>query len=225
VNAPSAEDRPGLAARIDHTLLDPTASAAEIDRLCDEALSFGFANVCVHPVWVKRCATRLGGGSVGVCAVAGFPLGGNLPEVKALEARRAVEAGAREVDAMIHLGALKEGHVAQVHNDLAEVVAAASPAIVKAILETSRLSHDEKVTAAKIAVEAGATFVKTSTGFAGAGATVEDVRLLRAVVGPDCGVKASGGVRTAAQALALLAAGASRIGASASVQIVLGGEA
>jgi deoxyribose-phosphate aldolase len=219
-------DRAALAGMIDHTLLDPAATAADLDRLCAEALELGFANVCVNPVWAERCVARLRSGrgtsgpGVGVCAVVGFPLGANLTEVKVLEARRMVVAGVREVDVMIHLGALKGGDYSGVLADLAAVVAASSPITAKAILETTRLTDDEKVSAARLALEAGAAFVKTSTGFAGGGATVEDVKLLRELVGPGIGVKASGGIRTLDQALALRAAGASRLGTSAGVAIL-----
>jgi len=217
-------DEVALAARIDHTLLDAAATARDIDRLCREAVELGFAAVCVMPAWVSRCVACLGGDGVSVCTVAGFPLGAHLTEVKALEARRAVEQGAREVDMVIALGPLKDGRHAMVARDIAGVVAAAASAIVKVILETSRLSDEEKIAGARIAMEAGAAFVKTSSGFAG-GATVEDVRLLREIVGPEFGVKASGGIRTRGQALALLAAGASRLGTSSGVAIVRGARA
>lgn len=221
--------RAWLAARIDHTRLDAAATGADMDRLCDEALELGFANVCVNPAWVGRCVERLRSGhvvppggpglQVGVCAVVGFPLGAGLTEVRVLEARHVVRAGAREVDVPILLGVFKGGDHARVLEDLTAVVAAASPARVKAILESSRLTRDETIAAARLALEAGAEFVKTSTGFAG-GATVEDVRLLREIVGPDVGVKASGGIRSLDQAIGLLEAGASRLGTSASVEIL-----
>jgi deoxyribose-phosphate aldolase len=216
--------RARIAASIDHTLLDPAATTAGIDRLCEEARRFGFATVCVNPVWVARCAKLLEGSGSGVCSVAGFPLGASLTEVKALEARRAVESGATEVDVMIALGSLKEGDHQRVRDDLAAVVAAAAPAGVKAILETGRLDDDEMRAAAGLALEAGARFVKTSTGFTGSGATPEAVRVLRAAVGARGGVKASGGIRSLEQALALIAAGASRLGTSAGVAIVGGRE-
>ncbi len=212
-----------LASRIDHTLLAPAATAADVERFCAEALELGFATVCVNPVWVSRCVARLTGSPVLVCTVTGFPLGAHLSEIKALEARRAVEQGASEVDMMAWLGALRAGDHAAVERDIAAVVGAAGPARVKVILETACLEHDEKVTGARLAVAAGAAFVKTSSGFSG-GATVEDVRLLRATVGPAVGVKASGGIRTRDQALALLAAGATRLGTSAGVAIVRGVE-
>jgi deoxyribose-phosphate aldolase len=212
----------GVAARIDHTLLDPLARRADIERLCDEALAFGFAAVCVNPIWVASCAARLRGRSVRVCSVAGFPLGASLTEVRILEARRAVEQGADEVDAVIHLGVLKSGDHAAVTRDLEAIVAAAKPAAVKAILETGRLTREEMIAAARIAAAAGAAYVKTSTGFLGPGATVEQVSLLRGIVGADVGVKASGGIRSLEQALALIQAGASRLGTSAGVEIVRG---
>jgi deoxyribose-phosphate aldolase len=214
-----------VAARIEHTLLDPLAGPAAVARWCDEALEHGFAAVCVNPIWVRMCAERLGGGRVRVCSVAGFPLGAGLTEVRALEARRAVEHGAQEVDAVIGLGALRSGDHDGVRRDLEAIVAAARPAAVKAILETGSLSGAETVAAARIAVEAGAAFVKTSTGFGATGATVETVALLRQVVGPDVGVKASGGIRTLGQALALIEAGACRLGTSAGVEIVRAGSA
>jgi deoxyribose-phosphate aldolase len=209
-----------VAGAIEHTLLDPGATAADLDRCCDEAVAHGFAAVCVNPPWVARCATRLAGTVVRVCTVAGFPLGAHLTEVKALEARRAVEAGAHDVDVMVDLGALREGALERVLEDLRAVVLAAAPATVKVILETGRLTDDEKRTGARLAIEAGARFVKTSTGFLGTGATIADVRLLRSVVGADHGVKASGGIRTLDQALELLEAGASRLGTSAGPRIV-----
>ena len=214
---PAAE----IAARIDHTLLDPMATAERIDRLCDEALAWSFATVCVNPVWAERCVLRLRDSSVGVCAVVGFPLGATLREVKALEARRMAEVGAREIDVVAFLGALEAGRFDEARADLEAVVHAAKPAAVKAILETGRLAADTVSRAARMAVEAGASFVKTSTGF-GPGATVEDVRRLRDAVGPHFGVKAAGGIRTLDQACALLAAGATRLGTSAGPAIVAG---
>jgi len=213
---PSAAE---IAARIDHTLLDPSAVAGDIDRLCDEAIHWEFAAVCVNPVWVKRCADRLHHSRVRVCAVAGFPLGAQLTEVKALEARRVVELGASEVDVVMLLSAVKAGRWDEAREDLATVVRAASPGTVKAILETGRWERGEMVAAARVAVEAGATYVKTSTGF-GPGASVDHVRWLREAVGPSIGVKASGGIRTFDQASAMLAAGATRLGTSAGVAIL-----
>jgi len=210
-----------LADRIDHTLLDAAAASPAIDRLCDEAIEHGFHAVCVHPVRVARCAARLVASRVVVCSVAGFPLGANLPEVKALEARRAAQEGAREVDVVASLASLIAHDASALQREIAAVVEAAAPAAVKVILETARLDREAKVLGARIAVAAGAAFVKTSTGFAG-GATPEDVRLLRETVGPIFGVKASGGIRSRAQALAMIGAGADRIGTSSGVSILLG---
>lgn len=208
-----------LASRIDHTLLDAAAAAPEIERLCAEALELSFATVCVNPIWVPRCAARLDRSPVIVCSVVGFPLGAHLTEVKALEARRAVEQGARELDVVGLIGALVAGDVGAFELDLAAVIAAAGPAPVKAILEVGRLTREQKIAGARAAMGVGAAFVKTSTGASG-GATVEDVRLLRETVGPDAGVKASGGIRSYAQARAMLEAGASRLGTSSGVMIL-----
>lgn len=211
-----------LARTIDHTLLKPDATAAQIDRLCDEARAHDFAAVCVNPCWVARCAARLRGSRVAVCTVIGFPLGANETTVKAEEARRALAAGAAEVDMVVNLGALKGGDQAAVQDDIAAVRAAAAGATLKVIIETALLTDAEKTTVCRLAVAAGADFVKTSTGFAAGGATAADVALMRAAVGPECGVKASGGIRDRAAALAMLAAGADRLGTSAGVAIVQG---
>ena len=222
-----ASDVPLDVARyIDHTLLKPEATEVEIDVLADEAKEFGFASVCVNPTWVKRSAERLRGSDVKTCAVIGFPLGANTPEIKAMEARRALRDGAREVDMVINVGALKSGDYDLVRRDIEKVVDAAHEggAIVKVILETSKLTDEEKVVASALAKDAKADYVKTSTGFGGGGATVFDVALMRETVGPDIGVKASGGVRTAEEVEDLIAAGATRIGASAGVQIISGTE-
>jgi deoxyribose-phosphate aldolase len=207
---------------IDHTLLKPEATRAEVVALCEEARQHRFASVCVNTTWVPLCKALLGGTDVMVCAVVGFPLGAMAPTAKAYEARDAVRQGAREIDMVINLGALKSGDYETVFEDICRVVKAAAPAGVKVILETSALGHDEKVIACALAKLAGAAFVKTSTGFGKGGATVEDVALMRAIVGGDVGVKASGGVRTAEDALRMAQAGANRIGASASVAIVTG---
>jgi deoxyribose-phosphate aldolase len=214
----------GLAGAIDHTLLRPDASLADIDRLCDEALRHGFATVCVNGVHVRRCAEILEGSPVGVCSVIGFPLGAMAPEVKVYEARRAIEDGACEIDMVMNVGALKSGDDAFVRRDIAGVAELCHRlgAKLKVILETGLLGDAEKVRACQAAKAAGADFVKTSTGFSKGGATVEDVALMRRTVGPRLGVKASGGVRTAEDARALVDAGATRIGASASVAIVQG---
>jgi deoxyribose-phosphate aldolase len=211
-----------LAKHIDHTLLKPEATGADIDVLADEAREFGFASVCVNPAWVKRAAERLRGSDVMTCAVIGFPFGANTPEIKAMETRRALRDGAREVDMVINIGALKSGDYDLVLTDIEKVVDSAHEggAIVKVILETAKLTDEEKVIASGIAKEARADYVKTSTGFGGGGATVFDVALMRETIGPDMGVKASGGVHTAEDVEDLIAAGATRIGASAGVQIV-----
>ena len=215
---------PSLASRIDHTLLRADASAAEIDQLCVEALEYRFAAVCVNGVWVARCAQRLAGSSIPVCAVAGFPLGAMASAAKLFEARRALEDGAREIDVVQNIGALKSGDHTLVQSELAELaqLCQRSGALLKVILETALLSDAEKVHACELARAAGAGFVKTSTGFSKSGATVHDVQLMRRAVGPAMGVKASGGVRDAASARAMLEAGATRLGTSASVAIVAG---
>ncbi len=213
----------GLASLIDHTLLKPDATRDQIEQLCTEAAQFCFASVCVNPVWVPLCRDRLRNTGVKVCTVIGFPSGAHAPDVKAYETRRAVEQGAEEVDMVINIGALKSRDHALVEQDIRAVVEASGrDTVVKVILETSLLTRDEKLMGASLAKAAGADFVKTSTGFAGGGATVEDVRLLRETVGPDIGVKASGGIRSKEDAEAMVQAGASRLGASAGIKIVRG---
>ncbi len=211
-----------LAKLIDHTLLRPDATRDDILALCDEARTHRFASVCVNTHWVPLCRSLLAGTDVMVCAVVGFPLGAMTPTAKAYEARDAVRQGAREIDMVINLGALKSKDYETVYEDICRVVKAAAPAAVKVILETSTLDHDQKVIGCTLSKLAGAAFVKTSTGFAKGGATVEDVALMRAIVGSDVGVKASGGVRTAEDVVRMAQAGANRIGASASVAIVTG---
>jgi deoxyribose-phosphate aldolase len=219
-DAPAA---PGeLAALIDHTLLRPEATRDEIAVLCDEARTYRFASVCVNTTWVPLCSALLAGTGVAVCAVVGFPLGAMAPPAKAFEAREAVRLGAQEIDMVINLGALRSRDDDTVFEDIRGVVTAAAPALVKVILETSALDAEQKIAGCILAKLAGAAFVKTSTGFGKAGATVEDIALMRRVVGPALGVKASGGVRTAADVIAMTRAGATRIGASASVAIVTG---
>lgn len=215
-----------LAGYIDHTVLKPETTADAIDQLCSEAEQYQFASVCVNPSWVKRAASHLRGTDVKVCSVIGFPFGATTGEIKAMEARRAIRDGAREVDMVINIGALKSGDQQTVLTDIEKVVDSAHEAgvIVKVILETSLLTDQEKVIASSLAKKAKADYVKTSTGFAGGGATVYDVALMRETVGPDMGVKASGGVRTASDVEDMIAAGATRIGASAGVQIVGGNE-
>ncbi len=211
-----------LAAYIDHTLLKADATEAQIRQLCDEAARHRFAAVCVNPDWVRLCAALLKGSGVGVCTVAGFPLGATPADVKAYEARRAVFDGATEVDMVINVGRLKSGDTAAVYDDIREVGGAVHPggARLKVIIETAFLSEAEKVAACTIARDAGADFVKTSTGFGPAGATAADVALMRRVVGTALGVKAAGGIRDLAACLQMIEAGASRIGASAGVKIV-----
>jgi deoxyribose-phosphate aldolase len=208
---------------IDHTFLKPEVTREQIAALCAEAREYRFASAAVNPSYVALAAQLLAGADdVVVCTVAGFPLGATTPEVKAFEAEQAIANGAREVDMVQNVGALKSGDLDLLRRDIAAVVAVtrARGAICKVILETALLSDEEKVTACRIAQEAGADFVKTSTGFGPGGATVHDIALMRRVVGPDMGVKASGGVRSYADALALIAAGATRIGTSAGVRIV-----
>jgi deoxyribose-phosphate aldolase len=213
-----------MARYIDHTLLKPEATAGEIDQLCDEAMQYQFASVCINPTWVKRAAERLRGSTVPVCTVIGFPLGANTTEIKAMEARRALRDGAREVDMVLNIGALKSGDHDLVLKDIEKVVDAAHEvgALCKVILETALLTDEEKVVASALAKKARADFVKTSTGFGPGGATVYDVALMRETVGPEMGVKASGGVRTTGDAEDMIAAGATRIGASAGIEIVGG---
>jgi deoxyribose-phosphate aldolase len=211
-----------LAAQIDHTLLKPEATYAQIDQLCDEAHEFQFATVCVNPLHVRRCAKRLCGAPTRVCTVVGFPLGATLSDAKAYEARRTIGDGACEVDMVISVGSLKSGDDAGVARDIAAVADACheSGAILKVILECCLLTDDEKARGCRAAVAAGADFVKTSTGFSTGGATVNDILLMRRIVGPGMGVKAAGGIRDLATADAMRRAGADRIGASASVKIV-----
>jgi deoxyribose-phosphate aldolase len=213
-----------LAGMIDHTLLKPEATPAQIEQLCKEAMEHGFATVCVNGAWVQLAAGLTAGSGVGVAAVAGFPLGAGSSGAKAFEAADEVRAGATEVDMVINVGALKAGDDALVEVDIEEVVRSAGrDAIVKVILETALLTDDEKVRACRLAVAAGAAFVKTSTGFGPAGATVEDVALMRKTVGDAVGVKAAGGIRTRETAEAMIDAGATRLGTSSSVSIVEGG--
>ena len=213
-----------IAAMIDHTLLKPDVTPDQIAQLCYEARKYGFASVCINPAHVKLCADLLRGTNVKVCTVIGFPLGASSPEVKVYETETALREGATEIDMVINIGALKGGDHTLVARDIQGVVQVthAAGAIVKVIIETSLLTDDEKVTACLLAKEAGADYVKTSTGFAGGGATVQDVALMRRVVGPEMGIKASGGVRTFEEAKSMVAAGATRIGASAGVKIVQG---
>ncbi len=213
-----------LAKTIDHTLLKPDATQDQIAQLCFEARKYGFASVCVNPTWVELCAKLLEGSSVKVCSVIGFPLGATMPEVKAFETQEALDHGATEIDMVINIGALKARDLDLVARDIRGVVAAAHArsALVKVIIEAVLLTDEEKTIACLLAKEAGADFVKTSTGFASGGATVHDVELMRKAVGPEMGVKAAGGVRTYEDAEKMIRAGATRIGASAGVKILQG---
>lgn len=210
--------------RIDHTLLKADATKGQILKVVEEAKQYGFASVCVNPVWVKTASEELRGISkVKVCTVIGFPLGASAPEVKAFEATQAIRDGADEVDMVINIGALKDGHDEMVVRDMVGVVeAAAGKALVKVIIETCLLTDEEIVKACQLAVSAGADFVKTSTGFSTGGATTEVVALMAKTVGPGIGVKASGGVRNIADAEAMIQAGATRLGTSAGVAIAQG---
>src|SRR6476646_10014027 len=211
-----------VAGMIDHTLLKPDATRQEIEKLCREAAQFHFATVCVNPAWVALCAQLLRGSGVGVCSVVGFPLGATTADVKHYETRRAIFAGAAEIDMVINIGALKSGDLGLVERDIAAVVGPCREAGVtsKVILEVALLNDDEKIAASTLAKAAGADYVKTSTGFGPGGATVADVALMRRVVGADMGVKAAGGVRDYEGLKAMVAAGATRVGASAGVKIV-----
>lgn len=216
-------NRREVARRIDHTLLKPEARAADVERLCAEAAAFGCAAVCVNGARVAQAAALLRGTDVAVASVVGFPLGAMHPAAKAAETAQALDDGAAEIDVVIHVGALKEGDDAAVVSDLRGVVLAAGEAVpVKAILETGLLDDEEKRRAARLAVEAGCAFVKTSTGFGPGGATVEDVKLLKDAVEGRALVKASGGIRDARTCLALIEAGADRIGASRTAEILAG---
>lgn len=206
---------------IDHTLLKADAVESQVETLCQEAREYHFMSVCVNPTWVERAGELLAGSDVKVCTVIGFPLGANTSAVKAFETERAIAEGAHEVDMVINIGAAKKGNWALVESDIKAVVDAASgKALVKVIIESCLLTDEEKVKACQAAVAAGADYVKTSTGFSTGGATVADIRLMRATVGPNVGVKASGGVSNREEALAMIEAGASRIGASKGIQIV-----
>jgi deoxyribose-phosphate aldolase len=209
---------------IDHTLLKPDATRSQIEQLCDEAKHYGFASVCVNPSFVKLCAERLESTTVKVCTVIGFPLGATSTEAKVFEAQQAIRDGAEEVDMVINIGMLKSGEESYVEQDIRSVVNVAkrSGVLTKVIVETALLTDEEKRRACGLAKQAGADFVKTSTGFTRGGATVEDVRLMRRAVGSSMGVKASGGIRSSEDARVLVASGATRLGTSASVQIVTG---
>ena len=208
---------------IDHTILKPEATEAAVQKIIDEAKEYNFFSVCINPCWVAFASEQLADTDVAVCTVIGFPLGANTPEVKAYEAADAIKNGANEVDMVINIGALKSQQYDYVRQDIQGAVdAAKGKALVKVIIETALLTDEEKVKACELAKEAGADFVKTSTGFSTGGAKVADIRLMRETVGPDMGVKASGGVHNAEEALAMIEAGATRIGASTGVAIVSG---
>ncbi|MCX6066488.1 MAG: deoxyribose-phosphate aldolase [Chloroflexi bacterium] len=209
-----------LAGWIDHTILKPDATVEQVKKLCIEARQYHFATVCVNPVYIALCAELLSGSDVRACSVVGFPLGANTPEVKALETRSVIAAGALEIDTVINIGALKSGDFALALRDVQAVVdAAAGKAHVKVILEMCYLDQREKIIGCLLCKEAGADFVKTSTGFGAGGATVEDVALMRRIVGPEMGVKAAGGIRTLQDAQRMILAGANRLGASAGISI------
>lgn len=209
-----------LAAKIDHTLLKPDATSEEIKRVCEEAIKYSFATVCVNSSFIAQVAELLKGSPVKPIAVVGFPLGAAATATKAFEAREAIRVGAQEIDMVINIGALRDKNYSLVLEDILKVVEASHPHPVKVILETSSLSQEEKIIGCALSKAAGAAFVKTSTGFGAGGATAEDIALMRRVVGPEMGVKASGGIRTYEDATKMIAAGANRIGASASVAIV-----
>ena len=213
-----------IAKTIDHTLLAPDATLEKIQQLCDEADTYGFASVCVNSGYVADAKAALGESDVAVCSVVGFPLGAMETEAKAFEATRAIANGAREIDMVINIGWLKSGLIERVKADIEALREATEGYILKVILETSMLTREEIVTVCEIARDTGADFVKTSTGFGGGGATVEDVHLMKETVGDTVQVKASGGVRDYTTAVAMLEAGASRIGASAGIAIVTGAQ-
>jgi deoxyribose-phosphate aldolase len=214
-----------MAQYIDHTILKPEADRAALDTLCEEAILHGFKAACVNSGWISYVAEKLKGTNIAVCSVVGFPLGAMCYPAKAYEARQAVEDGARELDMVLNVGAMKSGDIKAVEQDIRAVrLEAPSPIILKVIIETCLLTHDEKVKACEIAKNTGADFVKTSTGFSTGGAALEDVSMMREVVGPRMGVKASGGIKNFETAAAMIAAGATRIGAGAGVAIVKGAE-
>lgn len=217
-------DKKTIASMIDHTLLKPEATPAQVEKLCAEAAEYHFASVCVNPVYIPLAARLLDGTGVKVCCVVGFPLGAIAPEQKAAEAASCAAMGAEELDMVIHVGAAKAGDWALVQRDIAGVVKAAAGRTVKVIIETCLLTDEEKVKACEAAKAAGADFVKTSTGFSTGGATTHDIALMRKTVGPEMGVKASGGIRDYATAMAMIEAGANRIGASAGIGIVAAAE-
>ena len=208
---------------IDHTILKADATKDDVMKIIEEAKKYHFYSVCINPTWVSLAAKELQGAPVAVCTVIGFPLGANTSKVKAFEVKNAIENGADEVDMVINIGELKDGNYDKVQKDIEAVVEAAKDqALVKVIIETSLLEREEKIKACELAKAAGADFVKTSTGFSTGGATVEDVKLMRETVGPEMGVKASGGIHNAKEAMAMIEAGATRLGASSGVAIMNG---
>ena len=209
-----------LASYIDHTVLRPEARRADVARFCEEAIDYGFFSVCVNPYYVPQVVAALKGSSVKTCCVVGFPLGATPTIVKVQETEWAVAVGAQEIDMVISVGALKDGDTSSVRDDIAAVKRACGSALLKVIIETCLLTDDEKKTACLLAKEAGADYVKTSTGFSTGGATAEDIALMRATVGPEMGVKASGGIRTFNDAIRMIEAGATRVGCSSSIAIV-----
>ncbi|MBU1355080.1 MAG: deoxyribose-phosphate aldolase [Candidatus Edwardsbacteria bacterium] len=218
--AQKVTDSKELAAHIDHTLLKPEADRQGIIDLCRQAAENEFCSVCINPYWLPLAKENLRGSAVKLCTVCGFPLGADDPALKSDEARKSVEQGADEVDMVINIGALRSGLYREVFDDIAGVVKAAGGKTVKVIIETCLLTQEQKIEACLIARGAGAHFVKTSTGFSSGGATIEDITLMRQTVGPDLGVKASGGVKTAEDAMAMIKAGANRIGTSSGVKII-----
>jgi len=209
-----------LAKKIDHTLLKADTTKEQIQNLCKDAKNYSFFSVCINPCWVAVAKHELTGSSVKICSVIGFPLGANTNELKAYETQQLLKAGVHEIDMMMNIGALKSGLDLEVLEDIERVIQAAKSCPVKVIIETALLSEEEKVRASEICVRAGAAFVKTSTGFAGAGATIQDIKLIRRTVGSLMGIKASGGIKTYEQAMQLLEAGATRLGCSQSVAIM-----
>lgn len=207
---------------IDHTVLYADADLGKVEKLCKEAKEYDFASVCVNSCWVKKCAELLKGTDVNVCTVVGFPLGAMSSDAKAFEAKKAIEDGATEIDMVLNVGYIKSGMLKEAEKDIRTVKNACGKVLLKVILETCLLTDEEKVTACKLAESAGADYVKTSTGFSKGGATVEDVKLMRATVGDRLGVKASGGIRDAATAEAMIKAGASRLGCSSGIAIMNG---
>jgi len=213
----------GIAKYIDYTLLKATGTAQDVRKMCQEAREYGFATICIHPVFVKLCAELLQDSGVGVTTVVGFPFGADKPEVKAFEASQAVRDGATDIDMVINIGEMLAGNIDAVREDISAVVnAVQGKALVKVIIETAYLSKDQIIQVSQVIKEAGADFVKTSTGFAPSGAKVEDIRIIREAVGPDFGIKAAGGVSSYEVAKELLEAGATRFGASAGIEIVRG---